>query len=231
MAAKKQVSVEKKAFSERMKSIADLAGNATRLSETSGISRRSIGAYLAGTGSPSRERLVKLAQATGVSVEWLSTGSGKMKDELSEVATTPVLQPATSPQVFFTYLPSGDRLELPRRVFDELGAPPVGVPRPGVVANADIAVLENKDDAMVPQIQPGDRLLIDKTRRGSVGEPGIFLLWLAESYRVRRYERSPDGRGHFVQDNAAGAKVAMPPGEQLAGAVIGAVIGVVRPVR
>ncbi len=63
-------------FKERMSIAAKLAGNATELSRRTGISRRAIGTYLSGASDPTRERLVSIAKASGVSVEWLATGRG-----------------------------------------------------------------------------------------------------------------------------------------------------------
>jgi len=63
-------------FAERMEYCAAKVGNAARLSRESGISRRAIGDYLAGRAEPSRPRLVAIAKAAGVCVEWLATGEG-----------------------------------------------------------------------------------------------------------------------------------------------------------
>ena len=63
-------------FITRMAEAASLAGNATRLAEKTHISRRAIGEYLAGNAEPSRPRLVAIAKAAGVSVDWLATGEG-----------------------------------------------------------------------------------------------------------------------------------------------------------
>jgi phage repressor protein C with HTH and peptisase S24 domain len=61
---------------DRMRIAADRVGNASALSRVTGISRRSIGEYLAGDAEPSTSRLVAIADAAGVSVEWLATGRG-----------------------------------------------------------------------------------------------------------------------------------------------------------
>lgn len=58
---------------------AKLAGNATELSKKTGISRRAIGTYLSGSSDPTRGRLVSIAKASGVSVEWLATGDCSIK--------------------------------------------------------------------------------------------------------------------------------------------------------
>ncbi|MDR3517522.1 MAG: helix-turn-helix domain-containing protein [Azospirillaceae bacterium] len=67
-------------FAERLEFVVKRLGNATRLAAETGISRRSIGDYLAGLAEPSRPRLVAIAQAAGVSVGWLATGDGPVEE-------------------------------------------------------------------------------------------------------------------------------------------------------
>ena len=61
-------------FEARIKVLIDRVGSAEKLAKKSGVSARNIGKYLKGESDPSRMRLVKMAQAGGVSVEWLATG-------------------------------------------------------------------------------------------------------------------------------------------------------------
>ncbi|HCF58081.1 MAG TPA: hypothetical protein DFS52_08825 [Myxococcales bacterium] len=61
-----------------MADAARVAGGAQALAERVGVSRRMIGEYMAGRSDPSRERLVKIADASGVSLEWLAAGRGSM---------------------------------------------------------------------------------------------------------------------------------------------------------
>ena len=80
-------------FCERMNVLIDLAGGPAELARKSGLSRRVIDKYKSGESDPSRSRLVALATATGVSLGWLATGNGPMKDG-EPVAT---IHPAGSP--------------------------------------------------------------------------------------------------------------------------------------
>ena len=68
-------------FKARMKHLADLMGGPERLAEAAGLSRRVIDKYRLGESEPSRERLVKLAAAGGISLTWLATGQGAMQGE------------------------------------------------------------------------------------------------------------------------------------------------------
>src|SRR5208282_1911807 len=65
-------------FSVRLRKLATFVGGPKQLSERSGLSRAVIGKYLSGKSDPSRERLVKLADAAGISIRWLATGEGEM---------------------------------------------------------------------------------------------------------------------------------------------------------
>jgi transcriptional regulator with XRE-family HTH domain len=66
-------------FAERLAlAIAHFGGNAAQLARKTGISRRSIGNYLAGDTQPSYTKVVLIAEVTGVNLEWLATGKGEM---------------------------------------------------------------------------------------------------------------------------------------------------------
>ncbi len=78
-------------FAARMLETAKLAGNASRLAAACGISRRAVGDYLSGKAEPTRPRLVAMAKAGGVSVEWLATGEGPMRSQFApSLSTSPI---------------------------------------------------------------------------------------------------------------------------------------------
>lgn len=65
-----------RSFPERVSEAARLAGGVSVLAERTGLSRQVIGKYIRGESDPSRERLVLLADAAAVRVEWLAAGRG-----------------------------------------------------------------------------------------------------------------------------------------------------------
>lgn len=69
----------KSAFKDRIKKIIELTNSAEKLANISGMSSRAIGQYLSGTSDPSRKKLIALANAAQVNIEWLATGNGPMK--------------------------------------------------------------------------------------------------------------------------------------------------------
>lgn len=78
-------------FSERIKKIISLVGSAEKLAYNSGMSSRVIGQYLSGKTDPTRKKLIALAEAAGVNIEWLATGEGLMREGDREVFTPALL--------------------------------------------------------------------------------------------------------------------------------------------
>lgn len=68
-------------FGERMQFAADKAGGISALSRISGIATRSIKGYIDGDNDPTRKKLIAIAEAADVSVEWLSTGKGAINPD------------------------------------------------------------------------------------------------------------------------------------------------------
>lgn len=65
-------------FLERMEALCRHTGGPGLLAQKSRLSRRVIDKYRNGESDPSRQRLIRMADAGGVSVEWLATGRGAM---------------------------------------------------------------------------------------------------------------------------------------------------------
>lgn len=68
-------------FTERIKKIISLVGSAEKLAHNSGMSSRAIGQYLSGNTDPTRKKLISLAEAADVNIEWLATGNGPMREK------------------------------------------------------------------------------------------------------------------------------------------------------
>src|SRR4051794_30239819 len=66
-------------FTDRMSLVAEFVGNAHQLSIKSGQSSSGVRTYMAGA-EPTRPVLINLANAGGVLVAWLATGTGPMRD-------------------------------------------------------------------------------------------------------------------------------------------------------
>lgn len=66
-------------FPDRLRICAERVGNQALLAKKAGISKPTMGDYLANKSDPSRTRLVAIAEAANVSVEWLATGEGPIE--------------------------------------------------------------------------------------------------------------------------------------------------------
>jgi len=62
---------------DRLRQCAELAGSGDALSQKTAIPRRTLETYLTGESEPKASRLVAIAAAAGVSVDWLATGRGE----------------------------------------------------------------------------------------------------------------------------------------------------------
>ena len=66
-------------FKDRLKKLVDEIGSAEKLAKRTGMSSRIIGKYLSGDSLPGLDKLVALADAAEVNLQWLATGGGPMK--------------------------------------------------------------------------------------------------------------------------------------------------------
>ncbi len=82
-------------FVARLRRIVELAGGIAPLSRKSQLSRGVIHKYLNGESEPSRPRLVALAQAAGMTVEWLATGNDDAR--ILSSATVAASDPVSGP--------------------------------------------------------------------------------------------------------------------------------------
>ena len=143
---------DRQAFAARIRLLGERVGSANQLAKQAGISRRILGDYLSGKSDPSREKLLALADAGGVSVEWLATGrtialaqshiDGGSTSLKRTAVFLPVLSRASSSQ-------SDRHLPIPRPVAQELGAD-----------DTTAALVEIVDDAMFPTLQRHDLAIV-----------------------------------------------------------------------
>lgn len=64
---------------ERIRKCAEMAGSGHALADKTGIPRRTLETYLSGNAEPKASRVLSIAKAAGVSLEWLLTGNGPIR--------------------------------------------------------------------------------------------------------------------------------------------------------
>lgn len=83
---------KKNTFGDRVRSISQSVGGLDQLSKLSKISKRVISSYISGDSEPTRPRLISIAQAGNVTLEWLAEGKGiKENRELNATALQTIL--------------------------------------------------------------------------------------------------------------------------------------------
>ena len=76
-------------LADRIRLCADSVGGGSELSRRTGIPRRTLENYLTGR-EPQTSRIAQIAEAAGVSLDWLITGKGDMRISPSSVPITPI---------------------------------------------------------------------------------------------------------------------------------------------
>jgi phage repressor protein C with HTH and peptisase S24 domain len=228
---------ERGAFIARLHAILRHWPSADRLARATGVSASAFRKWLRGEAEPSRERLVALAQAAGVSVGWLASGEGQ---EPRLVATIGRSCPTAA-----SGLNLRDYVLLPRRPEAAAAGPETPVPPPAVefvalrhewvrtVFGIDpnrLLVEWAVGESMVPSIRDGDLLLIDATVNRFRGF-GVYVLEIAGERLVKRVQPKLDGTLALISDNAAYETEHIPPAQASDIRVVGRVIWTCGPPR
>ncbi|HKJ88924.1 MAG TPA: S24 family peptidase [Gammaproteobacteria bacterium] len=184
------------------------------LAARAGIRESQLFRYIRGDNTPSLAAAAALAEAGGVSLEWLTYGrlpgapaSGR------EIREGPGTYGAGEGWVHPPF--AGDRdspLSVRAKWLGELGLTPESV-----------LLSRVPDDAMTPTLQRGDLLLADSRDR-EVGTAGLYLLRLHGTPAPRRVITAPDGSLRLRCDNPAYPELSLPAEERGAVEVIGRVI-------
>jgi phage repressor protein C with HTH and peptisase S24 domain len=226
------------AFIARLQEIVRHWPSADRLARATGVSPSAFRKWLRGDAEPSRERLVALAQAAGVSVGWLAGGEGP----------PPRLGSALVPSRLTPGAPGihrRDYLLLPKRPESAAAGaespPPVGPAefiafrrdwvRSEFGIEPDHLLMEMAvGESMLPNIQDGDLLLVDTTEN-RFRSFGVYVLEVGGERLVKRVQPKLDGSLTLISDNAAYEPEHIPSGQAGNIAVVGRVVWICGPTR
>ncbi|MGB3551259.1 MAG: S24 family peptidase [Candidatus Binatus sp.] len=139
------------AFAPRLRLLIQRHGSVLGLAKAAHLKNSSIHLWLGGS-EPSREKLVKLANGAGVSVEWLATGRGPM---VADLLPEYLLIPRYKGESKVEYQ-GVDYLALKKDWIRSL---------PGAPSAEALLLTDAAGDAMAPYIQSGDLILINTSDR------------------------------------------------------------------
>ncbi|MDH3001464.1 transcriptional regulator [Chelonobacter oris] len=195
-------------FSNRMKLIAEkyFNGNYSEFARAVGVAQASLARWVKGEADPSRTNLVKVADVSGVSLDWLATGKEEQPKNTIERSVEKV-KDLTEEAV--TMIASYSRIN----VSAGFGSFNEGVTKPdGKEPYSDnllqslrvtpdkCAVFWANGDSMSPTIADGDQLLVDLNKTEIKGGDKIYLVQKGESVWVKRVKMKWDGV-ELVSDN------------------------------
>lgn len=172
-------------FQQRLSQLVEKLGGPSSLARKTGISRGAIYKYLSGKSDPTREMLIKIAEAGGVTQQWLATGTEPGAAIPADIVRVPILQGRSGGMSFDS---------------EFLG-------KFGEAEPDNFAVVIATNDSMAPTIAVGDTVLIDRRHRKP--EEGIFALHFGVQIALRRISVSAGGI-RLSSDNPA-----VPPAEPI----------------
>ena len=193
-------------FAARLRLVLAQWPSADRLARATGVSPSAFRKWLKGEAEPSRDRLVALAGAAGVSVAWLAQGEGPEPLLGSPDSRSGPTGPGID-RTQFHLLPKVAEAA-------EAGS---GLPTPGGATEfvalrhdwlratfnrrpEDIIMETVIGDSMEPQIGNGDLLLVDTTDR-TIRNFGIYVIETQAERLVKRVQRKLDGSLILISDN------------------------------
>lgn len=195
---------------ERIRTAVQAAGGYSAVAATKLVAGRTLSNLIAGQ-EPKYSQLLAIAQASGVRLEWLATGTGPMRADGSGFAEDAVAFAAAIPRPA-----ASDDVLISR--YDARAAAGLGTADntghivEKVLFSADfirnklrrdaknLALIECAGDSMEPALRDGDELLVDTSATEPRSGP-IYILRVGGALLARRVQPRMDGTVMILSDN------------------------------
>ena len=233
---------DRAAFIGRLQTILTHWPSADRLARVTGVSPSAFRKWLRGEAEPSRERLVALANASGVAVGWLANGDGP-EPRFQGAAGTTRSRGTSAP--LDADLDRQAYVVLPRRP-EAAAAGAESPPAPNTTEfiafhrdwvrghlgiEPDQLIVETAlGESMEPTIQNGDLLLVDTTET-HIHSFGVHVIEIAGERLVKRMQPRLDGSLTLISDNPAYEAEHIPPDRADTVRIVGRVLWTCGPTR
>ena len=195
-------------------SIADFARKA-------GISKNLLYAYLAGSRKPASDNLLAIADAAGVSLDWLAGRPGAARKYGSK-DTLRSVQAGISEATGLVPVPTCESAGASGKLVETSGEKAwlwianFWVERYG---KANLAVIRHAGDSMLPTIEPGSLVMLNTADRST--NSGLKAVQIGDGLTVKRCDPRPRKALRMVSDNPAYEPFTAKSGEcQIVGAVV-----------
>jgi phage repressor protein C with HTH and peptisase S24 domain len=206
-------SEERLKFRNRLNLLVSKHRSVSAFARSCGVSDSVVRKWLDGISDPSREYIVAVAQACGVSVGWLAAGEDVIeRDRVSQRGLSDAAQAdfLTRNDQDFVLIPRYDvtasagagAIIESDKLLDFLAFRTDWIRRTLALDPKRLAVISAEGDSMRPTIAEGDVLLVD-TDIHHVRDSAIYVLQLSGVLLVKRVRIRLDGGVDVISDNAA----------------------------
>lgn len=189
-------------FAERVNALVqNYGGSIASFAQKLDVSPPTVARWIKGEADPSRTNLIKISEATGVSIQWLAIG---LEDQPKTTE-----KPQNTIEKCVTMLPSYSSINVSAGFgsFNEGVTKADGEePYPDSllqqlrVRSHHCAVFWASGNSMLPTITDGDQLLVDLSKKEVKGNDKIYLVQNGDSVWVKRVRIEWDGV-ELISDN------------------------------
>lgn len=190
-------------FTDRLAIAVEMSGGVGNLARAAKISSRMLGKYLAGDSDPSRSRLISIATAAGVQLQWLATGEGPMRPsdddqavpadgrDLDEYALVPryAVEVSAGHGAWPDQVDVVERLAFKRSWLVKLG-----------LKEHNLVLVTARGDSMEPTFYDGDLLLVDVSQTGIV-DGGVSVIRTDGLLLAKRLQAGFGDQVTVISDN------------------------------
>lgn len=189
----------------RLREVENRFKNRAEAAAAAGVAKSTLQNWIEGKADPSFEGLVKLAEASGVSIEWLAKGGGARKPSVDELR-----QQVDRVGQGFVMIPRYDveasagpgALTSDENIVDHMAFKESWVRRTLRADPNKLALISAVGDSMEPTIRAGDLLLVD-TGVNEVIDDAIYVIAMDGHLMVKRLQRFFNGAVSVKSDNTA----------------------------
>lgn len=191
---------DRRGLARRLAQAVDLAGGPAKVLGESGVKPSTYNRYINEESEASAEKLGRIAEAAGVSLDWLVLNRGTPIFE-ADAAPQPI--PSGPDMAMIPYLSTSARAGGDQRPeFSEVEKIPFSrllLRKLGVGAD-QIGFTRSTGDSMSPTIQDGALVLVDRSKKEIVGD-AIYVVSLDGETRIKRVRKNIDGTISLISDN------------------------------
>lgn len=210
-------------LADRIRECASIVGNGDELSRKTAIPRSTLEAYLTGESEPKASRCAAIAQAAGVSLDWLIAGRGDKQ-------SAPIVAVDGGTVEQYAYVPLYDaRCSAGHgawnegcRVLTMLAFTRYSLRKKGLDP-ARLSAIRVDGDSMEGLLSDGDTVMIDHGRNTLEGE-AVYVIRLDDHLYAKRLQRQYDGSVQVISENQAYRDMLVPKDRLVDLEIVGRVV-------